>query len=552
MFAFFAIFADFFLSVAVWSNIGQLAAELGILAVGVTVLMIAGEFDLSVGSVFGFVSGITVILLNMGMPAIAAILIALSAGAAIGTFNGYLVTTLGVHSLIITLGGLMFYRALLLVITEGFPIPIEVDQGFFDIFAARPGGLTVAWAWFIITVAVAQVLVFTTREGNWIFASGGNPLTARELGVPVRLVKIRAFALTSTLAAFAGIVQLARFNTVDSLREGSSSSRQSWRPSLAVPRSREAMAASSVPRWGSDAGDDEAGSHSYGYPVLLLSCGDRFAARCRGHSQYLSAQKGRGMSHPEEGQAYAPLVELRDVSKSFGSVTALRDVTLTARAGETVGLLGDNGAGKSALIKILSGVYRPDRGSILWEGAPVVHTSPQDAMRLGISVAYQDLAVVGIMSIYRNFFLGREEEITTPPRLFRFLKRKRAREIAAQVLANLGIYIRDVNQTVGTLSGGERQSMAIARAIHFKSKLLILDEPTSSLSVNETGKVLGYVTEARRQGVCVVLITHNLHHAYEVSDRFIVLRHGRVVGSYERGSVSRDDLAALITTGRET
>ena len=218
VFAFFAISADFFLTVAVWSNIGQLSAELGILAVGVTVLMIAGEFDLSVGSVFGFISGIAVILLNTGMPAIGAILIALSAAAAIGTLNGYLVTTLGVHSLIITLGGLMFYRALLLVVTEGFPIPIEVDRGFFDIFAARPGGLTIAWLWFIITVAVAQVLVFTTREGNWIFASGGNPLAARELGVPVRMVKIRAFALTSTLAAFAGIVQLARFNTVDALR----------------------------------------------------------------------------------------------------------------------------------------------------------------------------------------------------------------------------------------------------------------------------------------------------------------------------------------------
>ena len=256
------------------------------------------------------------------------------------------------------------------------------------------------------------------------------------------------------------------------------------------------------------------------------------------------------MSQPEERQPAAPLVELREVSKSFGNVSALRDASLVARAGEAVGLLGDNGAGKSTLIKILSGVYQPDRGSILWEGAPVVHGSPQDAMKLGVSVAYQDLAVVGVMSIYRNFFLGREEEITTPPRPFRFLKREQAREIAAQGLANVGIHIRDVEQTVGTLSGGERQSIAIARAIHFQAKLLILDEPTSSLSVKETEKVLGYVTEARKQGVCVVLITHNIDHAYQVSDRFVVLRHGSVLGSYERGSVSPADLANLITTGR--
>ncbi len=206
------------MSVQVWSNIGGLSAELGIVAIGVTVLMIAGEFDLSVGSVFGPVSGVAVLLMNAGLGSPLAIVASLLLAALIGTINGLLVTRLGIHSLVITLGGLMFYRAMLLVLTKGFPIPIEGSTDFFTIFTARPGGLTVVWYWYIGLTIVAQLLLVNTKAGNWQFAAGGNALAAKMIGVPVRRVKVRAFAITAVLAGLAGVVQLARFTSVDALR----------------------------------------------------------------------------------------------------------------------------------------------------------------------------------------------------------------------------------------------------------------------------------------------------------------------------------------------
>ena len=245
----------------------------------------------------------------------------------------------------------------------------------------------------------------------------------------------------------------------------------------------------------------------------------------------------------------SPLLEIQNITKTFGSVISLSDISTTVRAGQVTCVLGDNGAGKSTLIKVLAGVHRPTRGELLLDGQPASFGAPRDALDAGIATVYQDLAMIPLMAIWRNFFLGAEPTRGRGP--LRRFDVARAKEVTRRELAAMGIDIRDPDQPVGTLSGGERQSVAIARAVHFGARVLILDEPTSALGVKQAGVVLRYVAQARDRGVGVVLITHNPHHAFPVGDRFLLLNRGRSVGSYAKGEVSRDDLTLLMAGGAE-
>lgn len=242
-------------------------------------------------------------------------------------------------------------------------------------------------------------------------------------------------------------------------------------------------------------------------------------------------------------------LDLKDVSKSFGSVIALRDVTMQVDPGTVTCVLGDNGAGKSTLIKILSGVHQPSSGEFLLEGEPVSFGSPREALSAGIATVFQDLATVPLMSIWRNFFLGNEPVVGFWP--FRFLRKNWAKSTCRSELLDMGIDIRDPDQLVGTLSGGERQAVAIARAVYFGAKVLILDEPTSALGVKQSGVVLKYILQAKERGIAVVFITHNPHHAYLVGDRFYLLNRGRMFADYERANVSREELVQAMAGGAE-
>lgn len=257
------------------------------------------------------------------------------------------------------------------------------------------------------------------------------------------------------------------------------------------------------------------------------------------------------MPSPDPAAPTTYLLEARGLAKRFGHVEALRHVDFKIARGDVVGLLGDNGAGKSTLIKILNGLFAPDAGDILWEGQPVNLRSPRDAQRLGVSVAYQDLAVVDLMNIHRNMFLGHEDEVSVRFGPFRILRPDRARKRTEDVLREIGISVRDTREPVLNLSGGERQSIAIARAVHFSAKLLILDEPTSQLSLKETAKVLHYIEEARSRGVSVVFITHNVRHVFPIADRFTVLSHGESIGEFMKGQISEDEIADLIVAGKK-
>jgi simple sugar transport system ATP-binding protein len=247
--------------------------------------------------------------------------------------------------------------------------------------------------------------------------------------------------------------------------------------------------------------------------------------------------------------ADTPLLEVRNVSRFFGNVIALKDISMTLYPGEVMCLLGDNGAGKSTLIKILSGVHQPSDGEYFIEGNAVRFSSPRDALAHGIATVYQDLAMIPLMSISRNFFLGAEPTKGWGP--FKRFDLATANEITRTELSKMGIRIRDTEQAVGTLSGGERQSVAIARAVHFGAKVLILDEPTAALGVKEAGVVLRYIAQARARGLGVVFITHNVHHAYPIGDRFTLLNRGRSYGTFSKSDVSREEVVAMMAGGEE-
>jgi simple sugar transport system ATP-binding protein len=251
------------------------------------------------------------------------------------------------------------------------------------------------------------------------------------------------------------------------------------------------------------------------------------------------------MTSTADSPAAAPLVRLSNIGKHYGSIIALSEIDLQVSGGEVTCVLGDNGAGKSTLIKIIAGLHQPTMGTYEVDGKPVSFASPRQAMEQGIATVYQDLAVVPLMPVWRNFFLG--NEVRRGLRMdIGFMKKTCKAELSA-----MGIDLRDVEQPIGTLSGGERQCVAISRAVYFGAKVLILDEPTAALGVKQSGVVLKYIVQARERGLAVIFITHNPHHAYPVGDRFLLLNRGRSIGYYTKDQITRDDLAGLMAGGRE-
>lgn len=245
----------------------------------------------------------------------------------------------------------------------------------------------------------------------------------------------------------------------------------------------------------------------------------------------------------------APLVELKDAGKRYGNIIALKDVSLKVGAGEVMCVLGDNGAGKSTLIKIIAGLHQNTSGQYLVQGEEVHFGSPREALSAGIATVYQDLAVAPLMPVWRNFFLG--SEVTKGFGPFSKMDVAFMRKTAKKELLDMGIDLRDVDQPIGTLSGGERQCVAIARAVYFGAKVLILDEPTAALGVKQSGVVLRYIIQARERGLGVIFITHNPHHAYPVGDRFLLLKRGQSIGYHEKSAITLEELTSMMAGGAE-
>jgi simple sugar transport system ATP-binding protein len=245
-----------------------------------------------------------------------------------------------------------------------------------------------------------------------------------------------------------------------------------------------------------------------------------------------------------------PFIELRDVTKRFVGVTAVANLSLALRAGEVFCLLGENGAGKSTLIKILTGVETPTSGEVLVDGKQVHFSSPRDAREYGIATVYQEVGTLPLMSVARTFVLGAEP--TKGKGLFRRFDKEKAAAIALQTLRDLGISrVTDGEQLVGTMSGGERQALAIGRAVHFGARLLVLDEPTAALGVRESATVLRLIEKVRARGVAVLFITHNAYHAYASGDRFMILRRGEMLASFAKGEKTIGEVIELMAGGTE-
>ncbi|HWU57258.1 MAG TPA: ATP-binding cassette domain-containing protein [Microbacteriaceae bacterium] len=247
--------------------------------------------------------------------------------------------------------------------------------------------------------------------------------------------------------------------------------------------------------------------------------------------------------------AAPPILQVENIGKNYGSIIALRDVSASVGVGEVLCVLGDNGAGKSTFIKILAGAHEHTHGSLKVYGQERTFSSPREALDVGVATVYQDLAVVPLMSVWRNFFLG--SEVTRGRGPLKRIDVKQMKEITKQQLAEMGIDLRDVDQPIGTLSGGERQSVAIARAVYFGAKVVILDEPTSALGVKQAAIVLKYIARARDQGLGVVFITHNPQHAFPVGDRFLLLKRGTSLGLFEKSEITIEEMTNLMAGGQE-
>ncbi|EEE44711.2 MULTISPECIES: ATP-binding cassette domain-containing protein [Roseibium] len=246
---------------------------------------------------------------------------------------------------------------------------------------------------------------------------------------------------------------------------------------------------------------------------------------------------------------HAPIIQMQGIEKHFGSVIALAGVSVDIYPGECHCLLGDNGAGKSTFIKTMSGVHKPTKGEILFEGRPMHFSDPRDAISAGIATVYQDLAMIPLMSVSRNFFMGNEPIRRLGP--LKLFDHDYANRVTMEEMRKMGINLRGPDQAVGTLSGGERQTVAIARAVHFGAKVLILDEPTSALGVRQTANVLATIDKVRKQDIAVVFITHNVRHALAVGDRFTVLNRGQTLGTAQRGQITPDELQDMMAGGQE-
>jgi simple sugar transport system ATP-binding protein len=246
---------------------------------------------------------------------------------------------------------------------------------------------------------------------------------------------------------------------------------------------------------------------------------------------------------------HAPIIQMKNIEKHFGSVIALAGVSVDVYPGECHCLLGDNGAGKSTFIKTMSGVHKPTKGEILFEGKAMNFETPRDAMDAGIATVHQHLAMIPLMSVSRNFFMGNEPVKKVLG--LTFFDKAKADATTMEEMRKMGINLRGPDQAVGTLSGGERQTVAISRAVHFGAKVLILDEPTSALGVRQTSNVLATIDKVRKQEVAVVFITHNVRHAMAVGDRFTVLNRGQTLGTAQRGQITPEELQDLMAGGQE-
>lgn len=543
------------------------AAFIAIIAFGMTFVLVGAGIDISVGSVLGLSGVITGFCLVGGVPILPSVAIGTLVGLVSGLITGSAVVAFRIPSLIASLGMLYAVRGVSLVLSGGQPI-VGFPPEFSFLGSGKVFGFPVPIIIFLIFAVVFHFVLNHTKYGYWIKAMGGNRESARLSGLPIQRLELSIFALSGTMAGFAGVLVLSRLSAAytqtgrtwellviaaviiggTSLFGGSGTIIGTIIGALIIR-----VINTSLVILGVNANWQEI---AIGSIIVAAVAFDSYQRRRQKRMQArraistgeekgqesldvdsLFGEKGRRTVHSDRTIA----MEMREVSKYYGFVRALENVNFRLYEGEVLALVGDNGAGKSTLIKLASGAHAPDHGTVEVFGETVHLDSPRDAMAQGISTVYQDLALVDTLDVAANLYLGRE-----PSRGWKIDRARMLRE-GGELLRALRIDIPSPKVALGNLSGGQRQIIAIAKAISQGGRIIILDEPTAAIGVEQQAKVLELIEALRDQGLSVVMISHNLSHVFSVADRIMVLRGGKNVGTLDAHETTTNQVVSLIT-----
>jgi ABC-type branched-subunit amino acid transport system ATPase component len=521
------------------------ASVVGLMAVPGAMLILSGYVDLSVGSLAVLSSVLFGTLVDEGAAVWTGVVVALVVGAAWGLTNGFLIAHLGFSPIIVTLGGLAAGRGLAELITRG-TTTFSFGSGFAKLGNGELAGVAVPIWILLAAFAIGGYVWYRTPYGRHMTAIGADRGAARSLGLAVRRIPVgarRRLALDRERARARG------------------ADRDSARRRLVRRRPRRALrrlhrrALHRVPRERADRDQRRA---------LRRGHRARDRARPRGRARRpVRAARPRALRRRRLDRAALParaplagpsmtgepaVLELRSISKSFGAVTALDGVSVALGKAEVLGLVGDNGAGKSTLVNVVSGLLKPDQGAIVVDGAERAFASAAEARDAGIETVFQSLSLIPTLDIAENVFLGRE--LLAPTRLgrvARWMTKRRMREEVVAGFERLGLWLPPPYTKVGALSGGQRQSVAIARAVLWGSHIVVMDEPAAALGVRQTEIVLDFIEQLKRHGVAVIVISHNMQHVMRVADRIVVLRLGEKVFDVPKAETTAQELVGVIT-----
>ncbi|HEX7291748.1 MAG TPA: ATP-binding cassette domain-containing protein [Conexibacter sp.] len=568
---FFSLRHDTFLTSDNATTIAVNMSSITIAVIGATLLLTAGHVDLSIGSMYGFIGMIVAKVAVSSGSTVVAVLAGLGAGLALGMLNGTLVHYLRISPLIVTIGMLAVYRGAAFVVSEvsvyGF------SDGFVEIGRGEVASIPYVVIVALVVFGAVGFALTRTVTGLRIYAIGGDSRAAERAGIPVSRMVFSLYSFNGLLIGLVAVLATARLG--------------SGTPSLGAQFEFDVLTAAILGGVAFNGGAGRplgvligvvtigiinAGLVFDGLAdqwqqiakggILLLALGaDQIAAARRARRAAKQNVSSAELVEPEplapdegppdivgEGAAVGAteaVLSVAHASKAYGAVRALEDGSLHVRRGEVVCLLGDNGAGKSTLAKIVAGAEQPDGGEIRLDGKAVRFHSPADARAVGIETVYQDLALCSNLSVAHNLVLG-DEPTRRLLGVLRVRDDRRARQLAAIRLAELGIRLRDESVLVRALSGGQRQSVAIARALGHHVKVILLDEPTAALGVTQTANVLRLVRSIAEQGTGVIMITHDVASVLEVADRVVVLRSGRVIRDAEVELLSEHQLLRLM------
>ena len=546
------------------SNVARQIATVVVVASVVTLLMISRNFDLSVGGVVALSGCLAATLAGSGWPLLPAFVAATLAGTVVGIGNGFLVVVVGINSVIATLGTLYLTRGSALLVTGGVPV-YSVPDDYEFIGAGYLGPIPIPVTLMVLFLVVMTVIERRSWLGKYARATGSNAVAARLAGVPTRRVQMLLFAMAGTAAGFGGVMTGSRVGGgIPTVAEG-----LEFAVVVAAVLGGTSLAGGEGVVIGTFlgallVGTVDNGLNLLGVPtfwqlvalgiVLVLAVLLDAALRRRGRRVGGGEQRpGPAPGPPAEferravtkpiPEPVAPALALEHIHKSFGGVQALTDAWLEVRAGEVHALLGENGAGKSTIVKIVAGVHERDAGVLRWQGQPVEIRSVAEAERMGIRIIYQQLNVIDHLTVAENLTLGRERIRWSMVDVGEGGRR------ATEALAALGIEL-DVNVPAGSLRVAEKQLIEIARALWGDVRLLIMDEPTSSLGEREVDRLFEIIGLLRSRGIAVVYISHKLEEVFRIADRVTVLRDGRTVGSVATSDTGHDDLIAMMVGRR--